>query len=171
MADLGNNYMKKSLSLNQNINTSKKNINKQKKNSLTTPTTLDRHPSAIHLGEQKEIESLNVSPLSFNGVNVILAKPNINNDDNPYTFSLNHVNEKVFESNETYYMKNDDTNIQLTFQKKEEPMTFNGMHKSFSAFTNKQKILDGLLTECIQNGEGYDKVEEAFSSLHTFKKD
>lgn len=151
------------------------NISKNKQKLFIETSILDKHPSGRHLSEKlaSTIADIN-SDCCFSGVNIIPASPNHKANKIPYSFSVDQVDNKIYMSDDVYYIKNNAKTFQLTPNTqniKNSVNTVKHNKNNILSFTQEQKILDAQLTQSIQNKEGFDKIKETISLFHTLKKD
>lgn len=120
-------------------------------NKLSFERNLLKHPSVKHLFNNDT--ELNHNPLNIN----IHINENINENIkkfpiNKYSINIISTMTKLSDSNEVFFMKNDEnTNEKKTSLNKTSTI-------SIGAFNKEQIEIDKQITKSIQNGEDYDSI-------------
>ena len=120
-------------------------------NKLSFERNLLKHPSVKHLFNNDT--ELNNNPLNIN----IHINENINENIkkfpiNKYSINIISTMTKLSDSNEVFFMKNDEN----TNEKK--PSLNKTSTISIGAFNKEQIEIDKQITKSIQNGEDYDSI-------------
>ena len=124
----------------------------------------NRHPSAKNLSNDiKEIKDFN-NFISNSNISEMNKENNLSEKKNSnYTINIIHINTKLIEKNEIFFIKNNEPH-------KVKSSCLKIPKNNINVFNDVQISIDNRITKLIQEGENYESIYNSLSDLLKEKK-